>query len=124
MKIQKRPCKHLLSVALSILTSALPLHGSHKPNVVFILIDDISHYGVSAYGAKQLNSTEGLFESDFVVSCWQLLKLMRLQSLHDSIDYVEIGHSSIIMRKKHDPENFSNHVLNRNHGWPVESTGC
>ena len=24
--------------------------------------------------------------------------------------------SSIIMRKKHDPENFSNHVLNRNHG--------
>ncbi|MEC7287788.1 MAG: sulfatase-like hydrolase/transferase, partial [Verrucomicrobiota bacterium] len=63
MKIQKRPCKLLLSVALSILTSALPLHGSHKPNVVFILIDDISHYGVSAYGAKQLNSTEGLFES-------------------------------------------------------------
>ena len=63
MKIQKRPCKHLLSVALAILTSALPLHGSRKPNVVFILIDDISHYGVSAYGAKQLNSTEGFFES-------------------------------------------------------------
>ena len=63
MKIQKRPCKHLLSVALAILTSALPLHGSSKPNVVFILIDDISHYGVSAYGAKQLNSTEGFFES-------------------------------------------------------------
>ena len=36
---------------------------SNKPNVVFILIDDISHYGVSAYGAKQLNSTEGFFES-------------------------------------------------------------
>ena len=63
MKIQKRPCKHLLSVALAILTSTFPLHGSRKPNVVFILIDDISHYGVSAYGAKQLNSTEGLFES-------------------------------------------------------------
>ena len=63
MKIQKRPCKHLLSIALAILTPALPLLGSHKPNVVFILIDDISHYGVSAYGAKQLNSTEGLFES-------------------------------------------------------------
>ena len=29
---------------------------------MFILIDDISHYGVSAYGAKQLNSTEGFFE--------------------------------------------------------------
>ena len=63
MKIQKRPCKHLFSVALAILTSTLPLHGSRKPNVVFILIDDISHYGVSAYGAKQLNSTEGFFES-------------------------------------------------------------
>ena len=24
--------------------------------------------------------------------------------------------SSIIMRKKHDPKNFSNHVLNHNHG--------
>jgi arylsulfatase A-like enzyme len=63
MKIQTRPSKHLLSVALAILTSTFPLHGSRKPNVVFILIDDISHYGVSAYGAKQLNSTEGLFES-------------------------------------------------------------
>jgi arylsulfatase A len=63
MKIQKRPCKHLLSVALAILTSTFPLHGSRKPNVVLILIDDISHYGVSAYGAKQLNSTEGFFES-------------------------------------------------------------
>ena len=63
MKIQKRPCKHLFSVALAILTSTFPLHGSRKPNVVLILIDDISHYGVSAYGAKQLNSTEGFFES-------------------------------------------------------------
>ena len=46
-----------------MLMAWLPLHGADRPNVVFILIDDISHYGVSAYGAKQLNSTAGLFES-------------------------------------------------------------
>jgi arylsulfatase A-like enzyme len=63
MKIQTRPSKHLLSAAFAVLISALPLHGDKRPNVVFILIDDISHYGVSAYGAKQLNSTEGFFES-------------------------------------------------------------
>lgn len=63
MKIQKRPYKHLISAAFVVLISALPLHGDKRPNVVFILIDDISHYGVSAYGAKQLNSTEGFFES-------------------------------------------------------------
>ena len=63
MKIQKRPGKHLLSAAFAILLSALPLHSDERPNVVFILIDDISHYGVSAYGAKQLNSTEDFFES-------------------------------------------------------------
>ncbi|MBL6829272.1 MAG: sulfatase-like hydrolase/transferase [Puniceicoccaceae bacterium] len=63
MKIQTRPSKHLLSAAFAVLISALPLHGDKMPNVVFILIDDISHYGVSAYGAKQLNSTEGFFES-------------------------------------------------------------
>ena len=39
------------------------LQGTTKPNVVFILIDDISHYGVSAYGAKMLNSKQGFFES-------------------------------------------------------------
>jgi arylsulfatase A-like enzyme len=31
---------------------------TNKPNVVFILIDDISHYGVSAYGASLLNSEQ------------------------------------------------------------------
>ena len=63
MKIQTRPSKYLLNAAFAVLISALPLHGDKRPNVVFILIDDISHYGVSAYGAKQLNSTEGFFES-------------------------------------------------------------
>ena len=35
-----------------------PLSATDQPNVVFILIDDLSHYGVSAYGATQLNSTQ------------------------------------------------------------------
>ena len=68
MKLQKRPSKHLISAAFAVLISALPLHGDKRPNVVFILIDDISHYGVSAYGAKQLNSTEGFFESVPVIT--------------------------------------------------------
>lgn len=33
------------------------------PNVVLILIDDLSHYGVSAYGAEKLKSLEGFFEA-------------------------------------------------------------
>ena len=35
----------------------------NDPNVVFILLDDMSHYGISAYGAKQLNSKQGFFDS-------------------------------------------------------------
>lgn len=30
-------------------------------NVVFILIDDLSHYGITAYGANRISSTEGYF---------------------------------------------------------------
>lgn len=63
MKVHTRYLSHLFCATLAVLMSALPLHGANRPNVVFILIDDISHYGVSAYGAQQLNSTEGLFES-------------------------------------------------------------
>ena len=33
-----------------------------QPNIVFILIDDLSHYGVLAYGAVELNSTQGFFD--------------------------------------------------------------
>lgn len=32
-------------------------------NVVLILIDDLSHYGVTAYGADRMNSNHGLFEN-------------------------------------------------------------
>lgn len=33
-----------------------------KPNVVFILIDDLNHYGVSAYGADKIISNLGRFQ--------------------------------------------------------------
>ncbi|MEM7109796.1 MAG: sulfatase-like hydrolase/transferase [Bacteroidota bacterium] len=33
-----------------------------RPNVVFILIDDLSHLGVSAYGSNMISSNHGLFE--------------------------------------------------------------
>lgn len=33
-----------------------------RPNVVLILIDDLSHYGVSSYGGVKVNSSRGLFE--------------------------------------------------------------
>lgn len=34
-----------------------------KTNVVLILIDDLSHYGVSAYGSKLVSSNDGLFKN-------------------------------------------------------------
>ena len=63
MTITTRLLTRTLWAALAMRMAMLSLHGADRPNVVFILIDDISHYGVSAYGAKQLNSTEGLFKS-------------------------------------------------------------
>ncbi len=32
-----------------------------QPNVVFFLIDDLSHYGITAYGADRISSKEGFF---------------------------------------------------------------
>ena len=54
--------KSLLKIGLFV-CGGFALQGTTQPNVVFILIDDLSHYGVSAYGAKQLNSEQGFFES-------------------------------------------------------------
>lgn len=34
-----------------------------RPNVVLILIDDLSHYGVTAYGATHLSERDGLFKN-------------------------------------------------------------
>ncbi len=42
----------------------LPVSGEPpvaKPNVVFVLIDDLSHYGVTAYGANRISSVRGAF---------------------------------------------------------------
>jgi len=47
-----------------VLLLALPLSAGNKkkPNVVFILIDDLSHLGVSAYGCNKVGSLLGRFE--------------------------------------------------------------
>ena len=34
---------------------------AEQPNVVLILIDDLSHYGVTAYGANRISSIKGAF---------------------------------------------------------------
>lgn len=36
----------------------------NKPNVVFVLIDDLSHYGVTAYGADRITSNQGIFTNE------------------------------------------------------------
>lgn len=48
----------MLRLALILPIAALTTHATDRPNVVFILIDDLSHYGISAYGATHLNSTQ------------------------------------------------------------------
>ncbi len=52
--------KNIATIILLLLTVFC---NAQKPNVVLILIDDISHYGVSAYGAKAVNSQKGHFEN-------------------------------------------------------------
>ncbi|TWT40684.1 sulfatase-like hydrolase/transferase [Botrimarina hoheduenensis] len=37
-----------------------------RPNVVLILIDDLSHYGVTAYGSNRVSEETGLFKEQFV----------------------------------------------------------
>lgn len=63
MKAHKHLIERMLRLIPFLLASMSSLQAADRPNIVFILIDDISHYGVSAYGAKELTSTEGLFET-------------------------------------------------------------
>ncbi len=42
--------------------STEPAFPAEQPNVVLILIDDLSHFGVGTYGGVKVNSTRGLFE--------------------------------------------------------------
>lgn len=47
-------------IVLTFLSAACSF--AQKPNVVLILIDDLGHYGVTAYGADRIGSTQGCFE--------------------------------------------------------------
>ncbi len=48
------PACLLLSLVAPLLLTPAPAATPGKPNVVLILIDDLSHYGVSAYGSTRL----------------------------------------------------------------------
>lgn len=50
----------ILFLAILSLTSSI---AAKKTNVVLILIDDLSHYGVSAYGSKEVSSLRNLFHN-------------------------------------------------------------
>ncbi|MGC6424855.1 MAG: sulfatase-like hydrolase/transferase [Lentimonas sp.] len=49
-------------IATLFLIQALVAHGAEKMNVVLILIDDLSHYGISAYGAEKIGSVQDFFD--------------------------------------------------------------
>ncbi|BDD02327.1 sulfatase-like hydrolase/transferase [Persicobacter psychrovividus] len=49
-------------LGLSLLINLQAKAEKRPPNVVFILIDDLSYLGVTAYGANRISSLEGLFD--------------------------------------------------------------
>ncbi len=53
--------KTLVLILISMLF-ACKAQVAERPNIVLILIDDLSHYGVSTYGGVAVNSAHGLFE--------------------------------------------------------------
>lgn len=50
-----------LTFYLALLFVACQAQAGRPPNVVFFLIDDLNHYGLSAYGAEAVSSTQGYF---------------------------------------------------------------
>lgn len=56
---QRSVCR-LLAFALACVAGTAM---ATQPNVVFILIDDLSHYGVTAYGANRISERSGAFEN-------------------------------------------------------------
>ena len=48
-------------IILAVWTATADAANVERPNVVLILIDDLSHYGVTAYGADRLSEWSGLF---------------------------------------------------------------
>lgn len=60
--IKVKAAWHWLFTLIITICATYSLHAAENTNVVFILIDDLSHYGVSAYGAVDLRSEEGFFD--------------------------------------------------------------
>jgi arylsulfatase A-like enzyme len=58
MTTRKYLCLLTLWLCFTLSFALQSLSATEQTNVVFILIDDLSHYGVSAYGATELNSTQ------------------------------------------------------------------
>ena len=57
-------------LVLFCMLASVAFAATERPNVVFILIDDLSHYGVTAYGANRISSTQGFFkEVEFETPC-------------------------------------------------------
>lgn len=59
MKIRRiaLPCFAVIGMTASAAFGAMA-----KPNVVFFLIDDLNHFGLSCYGAERVSSTQGYFK--------------------------------------------------------------
>ncbi|WP_430933175.1 sulfatase-like hydrolase/transferase [Saccharicrinis sp. 156] len=58
----------LVLLLTNICISAQSSAPKAKPNVVLILIDDLSHYGVTAYGANRVSSLRGDFENETIAT--------------------------------------------------------
>ncbi|EWH08959.1 sulfatase [Catenovulum agarivorans DS-2] len=54
-------CQSAEETAIAIDKAQTQTKAHSNPNVVLILIDDLSHYGVTAYGANKLHSYDGEF---------------------------------------------------------------
>ena len=49
------------ALMINMVTNAYGDENGEKTNIVLILIDDLSHYGVTAYGANRITSNDGKF---------------------------------------------------------------
>lgn len=48
-------------IILLLACAGFAVQAARPPNVVFFLIDDLNHYGLSAYGTEKVSSTQGYF---------------------------------------------------------------
>lgn len=51
----------IFSLGLLLVCLACSQQAKERPNIVLILIDDLSHFGLGTYGGVEVNSTRGLF---------------------------------------------------------------